>query len=362
MAKQKNDVAFVLIGLKKRGVRLKVITSKSLELKGIGQLPSSEDMDGVSVHRLYKSPSQLFRFPYAKIHEVLRIAQSLAPDIIFCSHESNMRLALIIKRYCKVPIVCLVEDAGRIFTGEAYTRLKTRFTMGLLGIPGGSKYWSWLCRKASTLVTCHPRDKWILDRLSQYKTPVCYIPWPTHVPEGFTSPCSREKYRGVYIGSLFPFKNTQEFARTLPRILQETHTREFIVVGPGPHSSIVKKLEQETGGAVKYIRELSREKALELIASSHYAYTPVVRGGWGFIGDCWSMKTPIVMTHNDDYVIDRENALVAENEEELVKNINILYDNPELVKRLQENGYDESKKRKAEVVADELFRLFASLI
>ena len=85
------------------------------------------------------------------------------------------------------------------------------------------------------------------------------------------------------------------------------------MVGPGPHAEIIKKLQKVTSGAVKYIPELPRIEALRLIASSYYAYTPVAKGGWGFIGDCWSVKTPIVMTHNDDYVINGVNALVSEN-------------------------------------------------
>jgi glycosyltransferase involved in cell wall biosynthesis len=202
----------------------------------------------------------------------------------------------------------------------------------------------------------------IMDRLSQYEKPVYYLPWPTHIPNDFSRPRQREKQRGVYVGSLYPFKNTQEFGWSLPRILEETPTKEFVVVGPGPHAEIIKELQKKTRGAVKYIRELPRTQALQLIAASHYAYTPVAKGGWGFINDCWSVKTPIVMTHNDNYVTNRVNALVAEKENALTEKINLLYYDTNLFKRLQINGHKEIETRNAKVIGSRLQTIFAETI
>jgi len=358
MTKERNDNAFMLVKLKEKGVNLAIIASRSLGLKGTGQLPSYENMDDVPIYRPYEKPLDIFLFPRRKLNEILQIASRLKPDLIFCSQELNIRLALILKKYLEVPIVLLVEDAGRIYSGEAYDSMKIRIIMRLFGIPTGQSLWSWLSKKVSTLITCHPRDVQILDKLSQHGKQVYYLPWPTYTPENFKFPHSRKKYRGIYVGSLYPFKNTQEFEWTLPQILRETYTKEFIVVGPGPHAKIIKKLEQDTHGAVKYIKELPREEALRLIASSYYAYTPIIKGGWGFIGDCWSMKTPIVMTHNDDYVTNNVNALVVKDVDALTQNINRLFEEPEFFRRLQKNGYEESKRKEAEVVSNELYNIF----
>jgi glycosyltransferase involved in cell wall biosynthesis len=162
----------------------------------------------------------------------------------------------------------------------------------------------------------------------------------------------------VYIGSLYPFKNTQEFELAIPRILEVTPTKEFVVVGPGPHATIIKELQKKTSGLVRYIPELPREEALRLIASSYYAFTPVKRGGWGFIGDCWSMGTPIVMTQNDCYVTNGVNSLVATSLDDLVRSINRLYEEPELYEKLKQNGYQESEDRKAATVGDALNDIF----
>ena len=311
MSKQVNDNAYMLIRLHDLGVKLLIVACKDLGLKGEGNLPAYENMNGIDIHRLYETSRDMFLFPSKKLNRILEIAKELNPDLIFCDQELNMRLALLIQKSLKKPIVLVVEDAGRILSGETYNSRKMKSVMSFFGMSHGSKFWSWLCEKADVLITCCPRDQQILGQLAKHNKPVFYLPWPSYVPSDFKCSSTREKSRGVYIGSLYPFKNTQEFEKTLPLILEKTKTQQFIVVGPGPHASIIKDLEQRYGEAIRYVNQLPRTEALKLISSSYYAYSPVKIGGWGFIGDCWSMNTPLVMTHNDDYVNNYVNALVA---------------------------------------------------
>jgi glycosyltransferase involved in cell wall biosynthesis len=363
MNKKSLDNASVLVKLKDRGVKMAVVTSRSLGLKGVRQLPPYENMDGVPVYRLFRNPLDMLIFPQRRLKAILAIARDLHTDLIFCSQEMNIRLALLIKRYVKVPVTLLVEDAGFISSnGAGGGGLAARFILHILGIPTGREFWQWLSHNTSAIITCHPRDLRNLRRLSCTGKRVYYVPWPTYLPDGFKPPPSKIRHRAVYVGSLYPFKNTQEFRWTLPRILKETQTKEFIVVGPGPHARIIKKLQRSTHGAVKYIQQLPRDEALSLIASSFYGYTPVKRGGWGFIGDCWSTKTPVILTHNDDYVTDDVNALVAGDDDELIQKINRLYEAPELFEKLQKEGHNESEKRRSEIVSDKLYGILAEVI
>jgi glycosyltransferase involved in cell wall biosynthesis len=355
MNKQVNDNAYMLIRLRHKGVKLAIIAGRSLHLKGEGDLPVYENMDGIPIHRLYKNLQDMFLFPHKGINKILEIAKDLKPDLIFCSQELNMRLAILIQKSLKKPIVLLVEDAGRIFSGEAYNSPKLRSAMFFFGIPTGAAFWSWLCEKANVLITCTPRDQQILGLLSKHHRSVYFLPWPSYIPNEFEYFSTREKSKGVYVGSLSPLKNTQEFEHTLPLILEKTKTTKFVVIGPGPHASIIRNLRKRYGDAIFYGNQLSRIEALKLISSSYYAYTPVRTGGWGFIGDCWSMKTPVVMSHNDDYVTNNVNALVARDENDLVANINRLYEDTKLYQNLQSNGYAEYCKRKADVVGDKLY-------
>jgi glycosyltransferase involved in cell wall biosynthesis len=362
MSKQVNDNAYMLIRLRDKGAKLTIVACRSMGLKGEGNLPTYENMDGIHIHRLYENSQDMFLFPCKRLNRILEIAKDLKPDLIFCDQELNMRLALLIQKHLKKPIVLLVEDAGRIFSGETYDNRKMKTIMSFFGIPHGSKFWSWLCEKANVLITCSPRDQQILGLLSKHNRPVFYLPWPSHIPSDFEYASTRENGRGIYIGSLYPFKNTQEFEKTLPMLLEKSKTQQFVVVGTGPHAPIIKKLEQLYGEAIHYVKHLSRTEALRLISNSYYAYSPVKIGGWGFIGDCWSMKTPIVMTHNDNYVINNVNALVARNENDLVANINRLYEDTHLYQNLQTNGYEEYSKRKADVVGDKLYSILTKVL
>ena len=49
---------------------------------------------------------------------------------------------------------------------------------------------------------------------------------------------------------------------------------------------------------LKYIPALPRCEILKLIVQSYYAFTPVKEGGWGFLGDCWGTRTPLLMLNN----------------------------------------------------------------
>lgn len=362
MSKLVNDNAHMIIRLHEKGAKTVIITGKSMGLKGKGNLPTYEDMDGIQIHRLYENPQEMFLFPDKRLSKILEIAKDLGPDLIFCDQELNMRLAVLIQKSLRKPIVLMVEDAGRIFAGEFYNSNKTKIAMFLFGIPSGPKFWSWLCEKADALITCSPRDQQNLGFLSKHNKPVFYLPWPSYIPKDFEYEPTRECGVGIYIGSLYPFKNTQEFETTLPIILEKSKAKKFVVVGSGPQASIITKLKERYGEAIRYVDHLPRTEALRLISKSYFAYSPVKIGGWGFIGDCWSMRTPIVMTHNDNYVINNENAVVSKDENDLIANINRLYDDTKLYHNLQDNGYAEYEKRKAEVVGDELYRLLMNML
>jgi glycosyltransferase involved in cell wall biosynthesis len=314
-------------------------------------------MGNIPIYRFYKDLYEMFMFPNKKIDKVLEVADKLKPDLIFCSQELNIRLALAIQSKINKPIVLLVEDAGRISKGEFYNSIKMKALFRYFGIPtSGPSFWSWLSEKSATLITCHPRDELSLTKLSLHNKPVFYLPWPSFVNEDEYS-TEKEDNTGIYVGSLYPFKNTQEFETTIPLILEKTPTKKFTIIGPGPHQPIVKKLEAKYGEKIAYYDNMPRSKTLKLISSCSFAYSPVKVGGWGFIGDCWSVRTPIVMTHNDDYMVNNTNGLVSDDFKGLIENINRLYEDNSLYKKLQSNGYMEYENRKATLVGDKLYSI-----
>lgn len=362
MDKRVNENAYMLTRLHEKGANVAIISGRSMGLKGEGDLPPYEFMDGIPIHRLYKDLQEMFLSPKKSLNQVLDVASNLNPDVIFCSQELNMRLALLIQNSVKKPIVLLVEDAGVIASGKAYQSIKMRLALHYFGIPRAPELWSWLCQKADAVITCNPQDKPHINTLSKFNKPLFYLPWPSYLPPDLELGQNKEPYQGIYIGSLYPFKNIKEFQTTIPLILDHTPTKRFIVVGTGPEVEKVKNLQKNYGGRLMYIEHLTRNESLKLISNSYFAYTPVEIGkGWGFIGDCWSVRTPILMTHNDIYVKNGENALLSSNFTDFVENIKKLYTDNEMYARLQTNGYKEYDRRKASTIGDSLYEILSSV-
>jgi len=71
VTKRKNDIAQMLIELSNNGVKLTVIAARVLVQKGKGKLLPYEDMDGVSIYRLFRKPFDMFVFPHVKLKECL---------------------------------------------------------------------------------------------------------------------------------------------------------------------------------------------------------------------------------------------------------------------------------------------------
>ena len=362
MSKNLCEDYYVYTRLYEKGVELAFITWKSLGARGnYARPPVFENMDGFPIYRLYdnfRDFNEMGFFPQRKLNQVLNVARDLKPDLILCHLAENMRLALELQKHLKIPIVLHVEIASNIARSKFIGSWPGRFASALMGQPiTGLSYWSWLCEKASALITSEPRDKPLLHLLSKHGKPLYYLPWPAYIPKDCILPIYKNKFRAIYAGTLLPNKNTQEFEWVVPLILEKTPTKEFVVIGAGSHEPIVRKLIQQYGSAIIHIRALPRCETLKLIAGSCYAFTPAKEGGWGFLGDCWGTNTPLLMFSNI-FLSRSLDICVAKSNDELVRKINQLYEDPLFYQQMQNVGYDMYKARRADAVGDELLSIF----
>lgn len=363
MSKTLCDDYFIYAILHKKGSKLALITGKSSGARAGGiRLPSYEEEDGVPIHRVYNNPQEMFMLPRRRLKNVLKIATELNPDLIYCHSADNVPLALLLRKYFKIPIVLHVEIAGAIPTQKFVGSWKMRTLRLLLRLPTkGPAHWSWLCKNTDAIITSNPPDQRILASLSRYGAQVYYLPWPANIPVGCQLQQNRNKERGIFAGLLVPFKNTQEFEWVLPLILQKTPIKEFIIIGIGSHSAIINKLKLQFGDAIRYIPKLPRCEVIRLISGSYFAFTPVQKGGWGFIGDCWAVETPLLM-FNNIFLSKELDPCVAKTGEDLVQKINQLYEDPPFYRKLQSIGNDEYKKRTTEAVTDKLYDIFSKTL
>ena len=363
MSKVLCDDYFVYSRLREKGAKVVFIAGKSSGDRANGiRLPDFENDDDIPIHRLYRDPNEMALFPRRRLKEVLNIATELNPDIIHCQGADIVRLALLVGSHLKIPIVLHIEIASGIVSTKFVGSLKMRPIRLLTGLPlRGPEFWSWLCEKIDTLITSHPPDQQILGLLSEHGTPVYYLPWPANIPKGCDLQPNRERQRGIYAGLLVPFKNTQEFEWVLPLILKNTPTKEFVVIGTGIHSKIIKKLKEQFGEAIIYIPSLPRCEVIRLISGSFYGFTPVKKGGWGFIGDCWATSTPLLMFNN----VFRSKELdlcVSKNGDELVQKINRLFEDTSFYKQMQAVSSEAFNKRTAEAVGDALYNILTKTL
>lgn len=361
MSKNLCEDYYMYSRLHEKCVKLTFVTWKSLGARGnYAKTPFFENTDGFPIYRLYdnfKNFNEMGFFPQRKLYKVLKVASELKPDIILCHLAENMLLALQVQKYLKIPIVLHVEIASNIAFNQSMGSWQTIFSRVLMRQPiRGLAYWSWLCKKADAIITSEPHDKKLLNSLSKHGKPLYYLPWPAHIPEDCSLPKNRSKLRAIYVGTLLPNKNTQELEWIIPLILEKTPTQEFLVIGSGPHESIIKKLKQQYGSAVKYIPALPRCEILKLIAESYYAFTPVKEGGWGFLGDCWGTRTPLLMLNNV-FLLKTLDICVANSRDELAEKINRLYKDPLFYQQMQDAGYEMYSMRSAEAVGDELLAI-----
>lgn len=359
--KKYNDNAHSFIAMKNQGADVVIITNRLRITKGPSIEPPYEVMDGIPVHRIYKNFTEQSFFPFRKFHRVYRIAEKLRPDIIFCAQQRNMVLAAKLKRIFKVPVLLSVEfalNANRPFLLLGAGEGKVPRIVGKLL---ADIYWRWLRSYSSTIITCYHDDKANFNRLSNNITGIHYVPWPTHLNSNFKG-IQKIRGRGIFIGALTRHKNISEFNFTLPRIFNETPTKEFYIIGSGEYKNRISSLMKKYPDKIKYIPSIERDKALELIASSYYAYAPMKWGGWGFIGDCWAVKTPIIATNNDYELVNNDDSLIT-SPENIVDIINKLYGDDQLYGKIQNGGFERyDKYHTAEAVGKEYFNIAKTLV
>lgn len=347
-----NDIAQALASLADLGHDVTVITAEENWMKSSASGARFEQFRGIAIHRPYRSFRQMVWFPHSHAEEIRSIVLEAKPDIIFCSQELNMRIAKMIQRFWPKPIVLAVELAGELADGHSLHRFLP-YVMPFFGVPTrGKRYWRWLTQNTRAIITYNPDDQARLPELSASGTPVTYIPWCNELPLDFVMPTERHN-RLIFIGAFSKWKNTEAFRWAIPLLLEQTPTESALLIGPG-EIDVVTELQNRYGDRVQYMSGCSRNEALELIASSFYAFTPVRFGFGGLIGDAWSTDTPLVATHFNTVLRHMEHALVPASEQELVQLVNRLYSEPELYETMQRRGRAIYEQHSAQSVASKI--------
>ncbi|OHB62920.1 MAG: hypothetical protein A2Y76_11565 [Planctomycetes bacterium RBG_13_60_9] len=337
LSKLYNDNVYSYIAVQKSGAEILAICGRRSSTKKGEPVPERENIDGMAVERLFHDAADMKRSWRQKYTEIHDLTCTFKPDIIFCSQQSNMPLAIRLRREFSIPLILLVESAYNpekpfLFVGPRRA-MRSRFIATVLG----RLHWRWLCYHSTSIITCNHGDVQNGRIVNTCGTPITYVPWPSH--RSVNSACTEKaRHQATFIGAFSDHKNMNEFEVTIPRILSALPSLTFVFVGDGKHRGVVVELQRKYPKQISWIISMSRNDCLRLIAGSYFAYSPAVYGGWGFIGDAWAMKTPLVATCNHYGFHDGDDCVLT-TADSIVTRIQELYADAQMYQRIQRNGY-----------------------
>lgn len=346
---------------------LAISNTENINKGGNTQKSPKYETDGsLVIHRIFESIREQQSFLKRLFHKkkIEKIVSEFCPDVIFCEEISNFRLALDLKNKFKTPIVLRTEFAfDKRHPYRSMGRLLKLFRNPLTGdrisIFIGGLIWKWAYFNADAVISCYYEDA--TKEPLEENTPFYYVPWPTFYPK-IKSNDKKLRSRAIFIGAFDPHKNLRELLITIPKLLDETPLEEFCVVGSGEHIEVIEKLKIQYPESIKYFKSLNREECLELIQNSYFSYSPAIRGGWGFIGDSWAMGTPVIATHNHYGFCDGIDSILT-SPDEIVKRVNLLYENEDEYKKIKDGGRNRFiKNHTAEAVGFRFLKICEAVI
>jgi glycosyltransferase involved in cell wall biosynthesis len=344
ISKKYNDNYFAYNFMAESGNKILAISQRENINKGKGtEINQKFESDGnIFIHRVFDTLKQQNSLicQILKFLKIKNILKDFKPDIIFCEELSNLNLAIKIKKKFNIPLVLRVEFAYnkdypyRNF-GRFLNFFKFRLTGDYIPILIGELIWEWATKNSDSIISCYFEDSIIGFKNYNFKK-INYVPWPTFLPE-FESDIKNYN-RIIFAGSFEKHKNLKELKITIPLIIENTHIKEVYIVGTGEDEKIIEELKEKYPDNIFHIRSLSRTDCLKLITSSCFSYSPTTSGGWGFIGDSFAAKTPVIFSHNHYGFNDNIDAIFTK-PKDIDKKINEIYNNKELYEKITLGGY-----------------------
>ena len=334
-----NDIAGALRYLAGRGHRVLVVTARRNPSKSTHDPAAREEAGRLTIVRPFHSFPALVLRPAAGLAQIRDLVAAFQPQVVLCSHEGTVRAGLALQATLgrPLPLVVVTENAGRL-AARGYGGLLANLLLPPLGVPRGRRCWPWLGRHAAAIITGHPGDRAHLTDLSAGGAPVIHVPWCNQIPPDFAPAGLRDPGLAVYAGAFSRRKGTDRLTDLLPALLQQTPTRRVALVGAG-RTGVVRQLVRRFGDRIIYRPGLPRREVLVLLSRAAYGISPARCGGWGLIGDCWAVGTPVVVLASDYDLTDGVDALVGGDVAGVVARVQALYAQPGLAPQLAAAGY-----------------------
>ena len=340
-----NDNYAIYNEISKKNNKVLIITQRENINKGRDQPlnPKMEISENIIIHRIFNRLKHLKSFTYQIIfsRKIYSLTNSFKPDIIICEEVSNFRMALRLKKKLKIPLVTRVEfaynpDVPYRQMERFLSKFKNPITKDFIPKLIGTKIWNWVTQNSEGVISCFFEDN-KRDFSHGNDLLTTYIPWPSNIPIK-TKSAKKNKDTAVFIGAFDRHKNLEEFLTIIPELLNKSVIEKFIFVGTGDYLYVVNRLKNKYPDNIIHIPSLERNECLEIIQNSFVSISTATRGGWGFIGDSFAMKTPIVCTNNHYDLAHLKDSIIT-SPKDITNDLEKLKANDDLYNSIIKNGY-----------------------
>jgi glycosyltransferase involved in cell wall biosynthesis len=306
-----NDIGQALSWIANQGNDVLCLAARQNPSKSRVKSASRETLAGLTIVRPWTSYELPAEAPELAAMLALRALPREGYDVVLCIQDYNLPLARRIQRIrgSRAPTVVLVEQAGRLATSEV-SNTRLQLSHRLHGFRSRPEFFKWVAASCQMVITCDPSDLGRMESLQNLGSRVEYVPWCTD-PGCRRAGDGHDEGTAIYAGSLTRNKNPDTLLAVARRLIEESVIHRFTLVLPTGKGATIDRWKSALGTKLSLHSSLDLGAVAKLIERAQFGLTAASPGGWGFIGNCWALKTPVVMLEPNEFLTEPSAAFEA---------------------------------------------------
>ncbi len=163
-------------------------------------------------------------------------------------------------------------------------------------------------------------------------------------------------------------KKVESIVEIAPSLLKKHKNIIFLMIGGGPLKNKLEKKVRRNNMAQNFVftDEIPREQVFYFLEKSDIFLMPSIDEAFGIaILEAFAKMVPVIARNNSgvsDIVIHGKTGFLVENEEEIIKYVEVLLDNSELRKKISLTAHEELKKYEWPDIARKVIDVYTKVI
>ena len=329
-----NSIGFMILELEKYGYNPTVITSRSRGLKDKGVNPEFEEHGRTKIYRIVDKSPEIWGAGGTEVeNRICDILEANNVSLICTCTNASYRIGRLLGKRLNVPNILMLEF---VFHKRRFFSASKREFLGLpFLIPLAWRYnYNKFRRGFTALSSFYVEEQPQVDSTKN----VFLVPWCNDIRGLNPSGIDKENSL-IFAGELTKWTIKVEMITALDKALSNGLIDKVHFVGYGDKKYLIDGLKSKYKEEVIIHGSLPRQKVLELIKKAKYGLQPATLGGWGFMGECLALGTPLITLKSNRYKLsDGVNVILLEELSNLSKALSYYNTNDKAYRCLQENG------------------------